>query len=242
MSAASTEPNWLLFYQVVDDVVTGFAELVRLDDKLLLRTGKLLTWGISEDVSDFDAVRGRLLNEGYICARRWHFDPAVFDVERFSDELLHAARTAFMGLRQQHPALDAFCLQTDDGAMTIAAVAHVVGDFDSAADDVIGNPSAWTVHDDSTTFDVVYRLILSQHRDDLSLVGFDHFRAAFDAAVVDVLEALSAAGAFGDDADRRIVVFDVTDSEIDDTLLLAQQRLNSPTVFQRWRAAMGASS
>lgn len=208
----SPPPNWWLFHRVVDDVVVDFAEIVAVDDRALLRTGKVHTWGISEDIDNVDAARGKLLTDGYIVTRRWHFEPTVFDDERFVDELTSAARTAFFALREKHPGLNAFCLQTDDSAMTIAAVAHAFADLDSADDDVLLNPSEWSVPDTGAAFDVVYRLILSQHRDDLSLVGFDQFRAAFDEGVLAALTTLRDEGVFGA-VDDVVVLYDVTDSE-----------------------------
>ena len=205
-------PSWWLFHRVVDDVVVEFAEIVVVDDRAVLRTGKVLTWGISEEIDDVDAVRNRLLTSGYIVTRRWHFDPVVFDDERFLDELASAAHTAFSALREQHPGLNAFALQTDDGAMTIGAVAHAFADDDDDDDSILLDPSAWSVQDMSVVFDVVYRLILSQHRDDLSLVGFDQFRAAFDAAVIRALSILRDKGVFGDNDDVTII-YDITDGE-----------------------------
>ena len=222
----NAQPDWWLFHRVVDDVVAEFAEIVVVDDRALLRTGKVLTWGISEEIDDVDAARNRLLTDGWIVTRRWEFSPTAFDDERFLDELTTAARTAFTALREEHPGLNAFALQTDDGAMTIAAVAHAFADNDDECsndvdsdddDDIALSPSEWSVQDMHVVFDVAYRLILSQHRDDLSLVGFDQFRAAFDAAVIQTLSTLRDEGVFGDDV---TIIYDVTDGE---SVVLAQR-------------------
>ncbi len=229
---------WLLHRHDPDGRVVAFAELVQVDGRTLLRTGKPQTWGLNEDVDDVDSTLQRLFAEGFALQREWCFDPQIFDAKRFEKELLAGARTAFQRLRRDHAGLRRFALQTDDSAMTIAAIADSSGDVDGD-DSLMFSPSEWRLQDDGADLDIAYRLILAQHRDDLSLVGFDVFRAAFDAAVVDVLVQLADEGVFGDAGADRVVLYDVSDDETPAAMLSSWTRLNDEALLARLRGAVG---
>lgn len=234
---STTPTNWWLLHRRDGDEVVAFAEVVVVDDRALLRTGKPMTWGINEElaVAAVAPTLARLQGEGFTITARWHYDPLVLDVERLRTTLLDDARRAFVRLRAARPTLRGFSLQTDDSAMTIAAIADDLPDLDD--DERVFSPSEWSVDDGiehgGADLDTSYRLILSQHRDDLSLVGFDDWRSAFDAVVVGVLLALKDEGVFGAD---DVVLYDVTDSDPADSFVAALDRLVPAAIAARWRS------
>jgi hypothetical protein len=236
-----TNVNWLIF-QKFDDRgrPTEFAEALVNDGVLWRRRGNVNTWGESEkrDLADasVDEVlaseREVLEQEGFRVVRNWRFDPDAFDFALLRSELEAAIEATVGHLTASYPGLNAFVLTTDDSWMTIGPIAHVFGSLEEADDETLWIPAEWGIWEGGDYFDVAYRLILSQHRDDPSRVEFEDFIDGFRDAAVGALEAVDAKGLFGP-REARLLSFDMGESGQDEE---AMRRLNSPELFARWKA------
>ncbi|HEV7281301.1 MAG TPA: DUF4303 domain-containing protein [Pirellulaceae bacterium] len=233
--------DWLVFQkQDSQNRPTEFAELLVHDAGLWRRHGNVNTWGDSEkrslgDATDSEALaaeRQALEQEGFRVVREWRFDASAFDFALLRRELEIAVEATVADLRRKHPGFNAFVLTTDGSRMTIGPISHAFESLADADDESLWIPAEWSIWPSGESFDIVYRLILSQHRDDLSLVAFEDYIDGFRDAVVGALEAVDAKGLFGP-REARLLSFDLGDEGQDED---AMRRLNSPELFARWKA------
>jgi hypothetical protein len=233
--------NWLVFQKYDRATPVEFAELLWLDDTLTYRIGKLQTFGISKKTPFMDAEplakavaskRASLESEGFTLVREWHFDRSRFDFALLQRELEVAIKSAVKQLRDDHADLNAFALMTDADAMTIALIAHEFESIEGADDYILFVPDEWEIWEGNVHFDIAYRLILSQHRDDLTTVDHDEYKSGFTEAADAALTILDSQGLFGDREDRLLLYY-VSDSDQDDDAI---KRLNSAELFARWKA------
>lgn len=233
-AGADARSNWTLLYRVRDGA-REFAELLAVDGVLFVRKGREMTWGTAEqDSTRREDAERQLCAEGFEVARRWTFDPHVFDEALLAAELEPAVCAAFSQLRADCPDANAFALVTDSSRMTLSASAEHFASFADTDDDVLWNPAEWR-HEGYATFDVPYRLVLSQHRDRLTRVEFSDFVDAFDRAVVTALRSPAVQAIVGA-TDSRILLFEVSD---DLPELAAMRALNSEAVAARYTRARG---
>jgi len=231
--------NWFLLYRGSE-----FAEVLAVESVVFRRTGKLHTWGKSERIECADAIAALeaakqacadFERDGFVATRAWKFERDSFDFELFATELSEAVKKAFTRLRAQQLELNAFALMTDDSAMTLVAAAHHFPSIADAKDEVLWNPNEWSVWDKDAPgdFDVAYRLILSQSRDELTRVEYGEYRDGFEEMSVRVLEQLKREALFGAAEREFVLLHDVTDSEGPTEALVS--RLNSETLGARYR-------
>jgi hypothetical protein len=215
------DTNWLLFQKRDAGALTAFAELLWLDGTLFSRKGKPSTFGESKremygDLETLDLLlaekRMALEGDGFALTREWHFVPSAFDFALLQREVEDAGRAAFKAMRLQHQDSNAFAIVTDDSRMTIGPVVHSFPSIKSADRDQLWNPAEWANWKDAGEFDIAYRLILSQSRDDLSTFPFESFCDGFDEAVVTALEHLVREGTFSS-GEPVVVIFSSTESE-----------------------------
>ena len=237
----ATKPNWLVYQSIDTGAPAEFAELLWLDNTLILRTGRFMTFGESRIHAFANAQLLQLeiaqqqqsvQAAGFKLVREWTFDPARFDFDLLQHELELATAATIAQLRAEYPRLNAFALATDDGAMTIFPIAHVFDSSAAADDDTLWSPDEWGISEHDEHFDVAYRLILSQHRDDLTKVVFRTFKSGFTKAALAALQQLDAQGVFGN-RDQRVVLYHVTD---DDQASAMVKLLQSPALYRRWKA------
>lgn len=235
-----SEPNWFLLYRTVGGV-TEFAEVLMVESTVFRRTGRAQTWGTSTRIDSADANAAiqtaklaceEFERDGFAPTRAWHFDPDAFDFELPAAEMLAATKSSFTALAATHSGLNAFAVATDSGAMTIFPLAHQFPFIADAKDEELWSPSEWTIDERGADFDITYRLILAQHRDELSRFEFLEYREGFARTAIAVLSQLKREGLFG--SGEFVLLFDVTDSEGPDESLVS--KLNSETLSARYSA------
>ncbi len=233
------DENWLLFQKPNEAKPSEFAELLRQENSLYHRQGKIHTWGKSSVETYGDAVsiaaaiaarRTAIENEGFSLVRNWVFEPSQFDFSLLQTELELATKTMWQTLRAKNPAINAFALGTDHDAMTILPTAHHFESIADADDEILWCPDEWKISECDESFDIPYRLILSQKRDDLTKVGYSSYKSGFRSAAIGALEKLNSQGVFGEQS-TRVVLFHFNGSA---AKWGAVQRLNSPELYARW--------
>jgi hypothetical protein len=244
---ASSEANWALLYKYDQGLPSEFREVRWFGDTVFNATGKVNTWGEAELLTLQNAQEARglyerlcrsALNAGFELTRSLTYNPASFDATLLATEVSVATRHAVNHVRRAHPDrnLNAFALLTDSGAMTLGLVAGTVDLSASPLEaDSVWNCSEWSVFDGGEHFDVAYRIILAQHRGLASQVEFPAFCDQMFESCIRSLEALVADGLFGDPSHRAntVIRFQVSD---DDEIDGAMERLNTPSVVERYRA------
>ena len=238
------QSNWLIFHKFDETIPIEFVELIWHGNALIHRRGKIMTFGSSnrESFSDADSLNTEvnerctsIEQEGFTLIRKFDFNPSYFDFDLLRQEIEIATKLAFIYQRNRTPGVNAFAILTDSDAMTIGILAHAFESIAEADDDLLWIPDEWTLEDgEEYYFDIPYRLILSQHRDDLTQVNFSDYQLGFTESVISALENLDRNEFFGTQTEREnmVLAYHVSD---DDQNLNAYQRLNTPAMFKRFK-------
>ncbi len=177
--------NWKLLYKYEEDTPVEFAELLWLDNDLFYRKGKSKTWGEShrftfnsdiERFAEIENITNDLVKDNYKVEREWLFNPKVFDFSLLCNEIEIAANRAFMAIKRNNVGVNAFSITTDDSIMTIGPIANAFPSFKEVEDEQLWVAQEWSIWDGNEYFDIPYRLILSQWRDDLSMLDYSLLR------------------------------------------------------------------
>jgi hypothetical protein len=239
MVTANVSTNWSLFYSYHDCRPTYFAELLWVGNTLYRRQGKLHTWGQSAReeypneetlLSAVSQQRKNIEQEGFVQARAWCFDPSHFDSAVLQAELAAAAKEMFAALKIKHPDVNAFAIGTDHDAMTFLPIAHAFPSLADAEDGVLWCPDEWQISECDEPFDIPYRYILSQKRDELTKVEYLTYKNLVHQAAKNALEELVSRGVFGEKS-QRVVLFHVNGSPAKWGSI---ERFNSPDLYKRW--------
>lgn len=236
---ADANINWLLFLKPNEIEPVSFAELLWIDGRLYHNWGKVWTWGEStteyfdKQVILEDAIESKrvaLLDEGFTLVRTWSFEPTHFDFKLLKSEIELATSRMVRRLREKYPKVNAFALGTDHDAMTILPMAHCFDSIIDANDELLWAPDEWSISESDESFDIPYRLILSQKRNDLTKVDYLTYKSGFREAAIAALEKIDSDGVFGDRA-KRVVLFHRNGSY---AKWGAVKRLNSAELYARW--------
>lgn len=212
---AKPQVEWILFHRVEGGEPVEFFEVRLYRETVWTCAGAPQTFGTSE-VRKFDSPKhaaselDRLLSlkqsEGWVVASRGRYTPGQFDFTELKDAVKAASRLSFASVTAafSDQTICSFGLVTDDVPMTVYAVAQSVEAIEAEADEdyraeAHWNLQAWSLEAGSAHFDVPYRMLLRQSRDDIPFEGkLDDETFAQNAveAFVTALEELRDEGEF----------------------------------------------
>jgi len=237
--------DWVLLYKNIDGVPNQFCEVRRVDLDIWVRYGRTNTWGTHEIVKcktsadtevKFKQVVEQQAREGFVLTREGVFNPKVFDYKELTDEIYEGARKAFTAIREEHKEdnVNLYALYSDSDAMTIV---NIAGSTATLEDETYRwCPEEWSYDEGNEFLDIAYRLILTQHQDLPSEIDIAEFREGVFEAAVSALERLDTEGFFGsgEQRDECVILFQVSDDDLDKKQLEIVKRLNTAKVYDEY--------